>query len=193
MVQVPSIDADLRVRRRVRGLDDGDTVEVDVRDRDLSFLPSLSTVGELLSTSTTDVRDVLSNELSAGALSSSSSLRIAGVCSVLLESKDSKEGETGFDSPSCSASSSMPDKMGGDRGSPVSEISTVTSISGDLDPLESSLSKEDEGAAAEEDGAVADDDDEAAVIVVVEAAVVEEVIIAVEVAALEEDIVVVSM
>ena len=93
MVQVPSIDADLevpRARRRVGGFDDGDTVKVDVRD--LSLLPSPSTVGELLSTSTTDMGDVLSKELSAEALSSSSSLGIAEVRSVPLESKGFQRG-----------------------------------------------------------------------------------------------------
>ena len=44
--------------------------------------------------------------------------------------------------------------MGGDKGSPVSEISTVTSISGDLEPSGSTLfEKEDEGAGTEKDGA----------------------------------------
>ena len=74
MVQVPSIVADLevpRVRRRVGGLDDGDTVVVVVRDLSLLSLPS--TVKGILSTSIDDVGDVLSNELSVGALSSSSS------------------------------------------------------------------------------------------------------------------------
>ena len=99
--------------------------------------------------------------------------------------------------------------MGGDRDSPVSEISTVISISGDLEPSEFTLREGDEGAGTEKDGAVVDDDDEDAVIIVVageevegdEAMVVsvvivvaeEEVMFVVEIAAVEEDVVVVGM
>ena len=70
---MPSTDADLevlRARRRVGGFGDGNTVDIVVRG--LSFLPSPSTLGELLSTSTAKDGDVLLSELSAGALFSPS-------------------------------------------------------------------------------------------------------------------------
>ena len=165
----------LQGRRRVGDFIIGDAIKVVVRV--LILLPSLATLGEMLSTSITDMGDILSKELSAGAFtSSSSSSWVPEVRPVSPKNKDSSEDETGCGvSSSWSIGSSTRDRTRGDKGLPVSDISTDISISGDLEPSETALWKEDEDAEVDEDGAVVDvDDDDEAVIVVVVGIVIEE-------------------
>ena len=76
MVQVPSIDADLEVPQARRDESEASVMVILLMLLFVvsAFFPLFPLLWEgLLSTSTVDVGDVLSNELSAGAFSSSSS------------------------------------------------------------------------------------------------------------------------
>ena len=185
----------LRARRRVECFIVGITVVIIVCA--LVLLPSIATLWEILSPSILASKDVLSRKLSAGALTTStSSLRITGAPLVSWTGKDSNgDGIDCGDLSSCLSStcSSTPDRIGGNRGSSVSNISAVTPISGDFEP-ESSLWKEDKDAEVDEDGTVVvvGNDDDAIIVIVVGIVVEEDAVTVVVVVAGEVVVVVVA-